>query len=73
VVCVWAFVFIVLVAVQAPSSKVASWLFVAPILAQIPRGFFWQALFFPRMGFCALSVHLARVLTYNSLLKGFAP
>jgi hypothetical protein len=71
-VCVWVFVFIVLVAVQAPSSKVVSWLFVAPILAQIPVGGFLAGAVFPRMG-CALSVHLARVLTYYSLLKDFSP
>ena len=46
--CVWVFVFVVLVAVQAPSSKVVSWFFVAPILAQIPVGSFcWQVLFSP--------------------------
>ncbi len=49
--CVWAFVFIVLVAARAPDSKVVSWLFVAPILAQIPVRGFWQALFFPVGGF----------------------
>ena len=46
-VCVWAFVFIVLVAVQAPCSKVVSWLFALSILAQIPIGVFWQVLFSP--------------------------
>ena len=53
-VCVWAFVFIVIVAVQAPGSKVVSWLFVASILAQIPIGVFWQVLFSP------YGVHLKR-------------
>ena len=49
-VCVWVFVFIVLVAVQAPSSKVVSWLFVAPILAQIPVGGFLAGAGFPVWG-----------------------
>ena len=72
-VCVWAFVFIVLVAARAPSSKVVSWLFALSILAQIPIGDFWAGVVFPRMGFCALGVHLAQILTYYSLLKGFTP
>ena len=71
-VCVWAFVFIVLVAVQAPCSKVVSWLFALSILAQIPVGFFLAGAVFPRMG-CTLVIHLARVLTYYSLLKDFSP
>ena len=72
VVCVWAFVFIVLVAVQAPCSKVVSWLFALSILAQIPVGGFLAGAVFPRMG-CTLVIHLARVLTYYSLLKDFSP
>ena len=63
VVCAWVWAFaVVVVAAQAPYSKVVSWLFVPSILAQAPLGGFLAGAVFPRMG-RTLSVHLAQVLT----------
>jgi len=65
VVCVWVWAFaVVVVAAQAPYSKVVSWLFVPSILAQAPLGGFLAGAVSPQYG-----VHLKRPFGSSLNLK----